>query len=253
MGKGGRNLTLNPQQPTFGTKQLVSKDQAKNIKRKNLSFSFSYFNQVPNYFGIGMCSKEWHVGLIERLKTLGKMTPEQIFENNKGNKSLRCHPINWESKNVPIKRNDLTWLPSEILNNEEDFPIVQLSISNASGRIIGFLDRDSSIFHIVMLDPHHNIQPSKKTNYQIQPTTNGLSQYDDLLSKLDKLKSIVSSCKTNCELHNHIQVIDSQHDHIIYFRLDDSFYDEYHTITQKYSNKDIIEHGIIALMDKKNN
>ena len=53
---------------------------------------------------------------------------------------------------------------------------MQFSITKSTGRIVGYFDRDSSIFHIVLLDPEHNIQPAKKTNYQIQPTTKGLSQ-----------------------------------------------------------------------------
>jgi hypothetical protein len=64
---------------------------------------------------------------------------------------------------------------------------MQFSITKSTGRIVGYFDRDSSIFHIVLLDPEHNIQPAKKTNYQIQPTTKG---HDFLkLSKRTKNKT----------------------------------------------------------------
>ena len=67
MGKDGKKLIQN--KPSYGTNQLVSVKQDKEIKRKRISFSFSYFNQL-DYFGIGMCSSKWYISLIERLKTL---------------------------------------------------------------------------------------------------------------------------------------------------------------------------------------
>ena len=188
MGKNGKLLNLNSDSPKYGNKSLVTKEQENELKRRKITFSFSYFKQIPN-FQIGECSKGWHIGLLERLGALGTMTPQEVLEENRGSIALRCHPIDWSAKNIPIQRKDLDWLPKEILDNETDFPIMQFSITKSTGRIVGYFDRDSSIFHIVLLDPEHNIQPAKKTNYQIQPTTKGLSQYDDLLNKLERIKS----------------------------------------------------------------
>lgn len=247
MGKDGKKLIQN--KPSYGTNQLVSVKQDKEIKRKRISFSFSYFNQL-DYFGIGMCSSKWYISLIERLKTLGTMTPEEVLEDNRGSDSLRCHNIDWNSKNIPIKRKDLNWLPNEILNNDAEFPIMQFSVSTGTGRIVGFFDRGSSVFYIVLLDPHHNVQPARKTKYQIQPTTKGVSQYDDLLSKLEKITTIVSSCSKACELHNHINSINEPHNNIIYFGLEGSYYNEIKKLSDKYSLAEIFEYGILALSDK---
>ena len=174
MGKNGKLLNLNSDSPKYGNKSLVTKEQENELKRRKITFSFSYFKQIPN-FQIGECSKGWHIGLLERLGALGTMTPQEVLEENRGSIALRCHPIDWSAKNIPIQRKDLDWLPKEILDNETDFPIMQFSITKSTGRIVGYFDRDSSIFHIVLLDPEHNIQPAKKTNYQIQPTTKAVS------------------------------------------------------------------------------
>lgn len=49
------------------------------------------------------------------------MTPQEVLEENRGSIALRCHPIDWSAKNIPIQRKDLDWLPKEILDNETDF------------------------------------------------------------------------------------------------------------------------------------
>ena len=118
---------------------------------------------------------------------------------------------------------------------------MQFSITKSTGRIVGYFDRDSSIFHIVLLDPEHNIQPAKKTNYQIQPTTKGLSQYDDLLNKLERIKK--------CKLHSHISVIEELHDNIVYIGLDNDFYSTYQEILKKIPLQKILENGILVSMD----
>ena len=103
---------------------------------------------------------------------------------------------------------------------------------------------------IVLLDPEHNIQPAKKTNYQIQPTTKGLSQYDDLLNKLERIKSIVSDCSDKkCKLHSHISVIEELHDNIVYIGLDNDFYSTYQEILKKIPLQKILENGILVSMD----
>lgn len=249
MVKNGKLLNLNSDLPKYGNKSLVTKEQENKIKRRKITFSFSYFRQIPN-FQIGACSKKWYVGLLERLGALGEMSPQEVLEENKGSDALRCHPIDWDTKNIPIQRKNLEWLPKEILENEDEFPIMQLSITKSTGRIVGYFDRDSSIFHIILLDPKHNIQPSKKTNYQIQPTTKGVSQYDDLLNKLEQIKRIVSNCPDKkCELHSHIHAIEGLHDNIVYVGLDNDFYVTYQEILKKISLQEIMEKGILASMD----
>lgn len=189
---------------------------------------------------------------MERLQTLGTMTPQEVLEENRGSNALRCHPIDWNAKNIPIQRKELDWLPKAILDNEEEFPMMQFSISSSTGRIVGYFDRDSSVFHIVLFDPNHNIQPSKKTNYQIQPTTKGVSQYDDLLNKLEKIKKIVKDCPDkSCKLHASIKNIEELHDNIVYVGLDEDFYSTYQVILQEHSLQEILEEGIFKFMDKE--
>ena len=251
MEKNGKQLNLNSGSPKYGNKSLVTKEQENELKRRKISFSFSYFKQIPN-FEIGDCSREWHIGLLERLGTLTTMTPEEVLEENKGSIALRCHQIEWDAKNIPIQRKDLDWLPKEILENEVEFPIMQFSITKSTGRIVGYFDRDSYIFHIVLLDPKHNIQPSKKTNYQIQPTTKGISQYDELLNKLERIKKIVSNCPNGkCELHSHISVVEGLHDNIVYIGLDNDFYTIYQEILKKIPLQEIMENGILASIENE--
>jgi len=246
MVKNGKRLTLDSNNPKYGNKSLVTAEQEQEIKRRKITFSFSYFRQIPD-FEIGGCSQSWHVGLVERLGSLGTMTPQEVLEENKGSIALRCHPIDWKAKNIPIQRKDLDWLPKEILDNESDFPMMQFSISQSTGRIVGYFDRDSSIFHIVLLDPKHNIQPSKKDNYQIQPTTKGISQYDELLNKLERIKRVVKNCPDkSCQLHSHIGMMEKLHDNIVYVGLDNDFYSTYQEILKKYSLQEIFENGIVA-------
>lgn len=248
MEKNGKKSKINHSSPKYHNKLLVGEDQKNLAERRKTTFSFSYFRQIP-YFQIGTCTREWHIGLLERLKTLGSMSPQEILEDNRGSNALRCHPINWQAKNIPIQRSDLTWLPKEILENEADFPLMQFSITNSTGRIVGYFDRDSSIFHIILLDPNHNIQPSRKTNYQLQSTTAGISQYDDLLNKLERIKKIVAECANKeCKLHSSIHAIETLHDNIIYTGLDNDFYDSYQEILQNHSIKEIIEAGILQFI-----
>lgn len=243
----GRSLTTGA--PKYGAKQLVSNEQKNAIKKEKVSFSFLYFRQIDN-FGIGNCSQNWHVGLLSRLSTLGSMTLHELLNENKGSDALRCHQIDWKAKKVPIQRSDLDWLPSDVLENEDEFPMMQLSITISTGRIVGFFNRDSSVFYIVLLDPNHNIQPASATNYQIQATTKGISQYDALLNKLENIKQIVNSCELECKLHSRLNEIEELHDNIIYTGLDNSTYEAYNEALSEYSIGEIIEFGVLALMDK---
>lgn len=250
MAKNGKKLTLSSDKPRFGSKALVTSDQEKLIERRKIAFSFSYFRQITN-FQIGACPPKWHVGFLERMSILGTMTPQEVLEENRGSESLRCHPIDWNAKNIPVRRSNLDWLPQEILDNETEFPMMQFSISAGTGRMIGFFNRDSSVFYITLLDPNHNIQPSKKTNYQIQPTTQGISQYDDLLNKLENIKKVVKDCKDkSCKLHVHIHEMEGLHHNITYVGLDKDFYSSYQEILQEHSLQEILENGILSLTNK---
>ena len=243
----GKSLTT--EKPKFRRKSLVTKEEERNIKKEKMIFSFFHFKEIKN-FEIGNCSSKWYFSLLKRLSVLESMTSEQLLEDNRSGKALRCHPINWSMKNVPIKRTDLIWLPKEILENEAEVPIMQLSISTGTGRIIGYLDKNSSVFYIILLDPNHNIQPCKKDNWQIQPTKKGFSQYDDLLTKIDSIYEFIKKCphSSECEIPSKIEEINTENN-IIYTILDDEFYLNYQEQLEKYTLQEIVESGILYLME----
>ena len=247
MARNGKRLT--PDAPKYGRKRLVTADEERDLKRRRITFSFSFFRQIK-HFGIGDCTREWYAGLLQRLSTLCDMTLQELLEENKGSKALRCHPIDWSAKHVPLRREDLDWLPQEIRENDVEFPIMQISISQSTGRIIGYFDRDASIFHIVLLDPKHNLQPAAKTNYQVQPTQEALSQYDELLKKLEYFKELVKSCPNiDDKLHEHLKAMERLHDNIVYVDLDDDFYEIYRDLLKRYSLREIIEAGVTGLLN----
>jgi len=108
------------------------------------------------------------LSVIYRLQELSKLTISEVTENRdivEG--SMRIHNINWSAKSVPIKRSDLNWIDKDYLNNEEEFPIMQIAVSRAEGRLVGFFDEQNA-FQIVLLDPLHNAQPSKYNGYKVR-------------------------------------------------------------------------------------
>ena len=76
------------------------------------------------------------------------------------------------------------------------------------------------------------------------------NKYDDLLNKLERIKSIVSDCSDKkCKLHSHISVIEELHDNIVYIGLDNDFYSTYQEILKKIPLQKILENGILVSMD----
>ena len=76
------------------------------------------------------------------------------------------HNIDWKARNIPFKREDIDWL-DEYFDNPAEFPLFQISVSKALGRLVGFLDEDN-IYQVVLLDPLHNAQPSSYNGYKVQ-------------------------------------------------------------------------------------
>lgn len=137
-------------------------------RETHFTFSLRYWEQQDN-FGLRDENISWFVGVLDRLKTISNQRIEDIFKQSGLAKSLRFHAINWSQKNIPITRDDLTQIPTEVRNNPEEFELYQFSISQSLGRIVGYFDF-GHIFHIVLLDPKHNIQPTKNTGYRVDAT-----------------------------------------------------------------------------------
>ena len=132
-------------------------------------FSFRFYRQV-DFFGFDGAKVEplWLVSLMDRLAQLGKLTIEECVADPAKAQAYRLHPIDWKGKNVPISRTDLDWIDKVYLDDDENYPMRQFSVSTARGRVVGFFDENET-FQVVLLDPLHNIQPSKLFNYTVDP------------------------------------------------------------------------------------
>lgn len=141
-----------------------------------ITFSFRYFTQ-QQYFGIGDQKAPWFANLFDRIRDLSGKT-KNILENQKERDAYRLHPIDWNAKNCPITIKDLDSVPEIIKNNAEDDFFWQFQLSKGTGRVVGFFNEDFSIFYIVLLDPKHNIQPSKDYGFSVDETTIATTEYE---------------------------------------------------------------------------
>lgn len=198
MARNGKKLTNGPS----GKKQLnnlapvaVSKRLTTYVGRSNLSFSFQYFQQIE-FFQLGEQDNNWYLGLLERLKDLsGK--DSNLMADVTAKQKYRLHPINWSQTRIPIKKDDLYWVPEEY-RNSEDIEFQQFEITQSSGRVVGFFNETNEIFFIVLLDPKHNIQPTKDTGYRVDRTFEALTDYEQLLVQI-KNGSIAAKHSTRAE------------------------------------------------------
>lgn len=181
MAKNGKRLT---DKKYNGTKPLTNEQsKAKSLLipqeykgNPYITFSFRYFAQ-QQYFGIGDQDAPWFANLFDRVKDLSGKT-KSILENQKEREDYRLHPIDWTAKNCPITIDDLVSVPKAIKDNAEDDFFWQFQLSKGTGRVVGFFNEDFSIFYIVLLDPKHNIQPSKDYGFSVDETTIATTEYE---------------------------------------------------------------------------
>lgn len=242
MAKSGPKLTQ--EKPS----KLPNLDIRVRPKDSKIKFSFSYFKEISN-FQIGGCNSTWFVSLIERLTILSEKESSFFLEGNRGGKSLRWHEINWNAKNIPLERSVCTWVPEQYLNNNRDYPFFQFSISTGTGRVIGFFNIDYTVFYIVLLDPHHNLQPSKDFKYKVTSTRQIPTEYDQLLKEYDCICDEVKKCVADkpCKAKEAKQI--AQLYNIVYARLDDDLLELYEQqIESGKSMHDILENGLFNLL-----
>jgi hypothetical protein len=187
----------------------------------------------------------WFASLFTRLKELCKHDIDALTYDWGLSDAWRYHAIDWTSKKIPISRSDLD-LPGNIANNEEEYPMMQLAISTGRGRIVGYWD--SEIFNIVLLDPLHNIQPSKDYDYNVDDSKPTTSQYSSLLKDVNDLKS--KRCiDEHCPIHSGLQKLPtkSNHTNLVYAFVDHEVkgHIDEHGITK------LLEMGVVTLLDKK--
>ena len=220
----------------FDKKPLVSLDDTRKKELTarvsgHMSFSFEFFKEI-DYFGIGDCDTKWFSSLFEAINVYSSMDLSKLPRN----KTTRYHEINWEQKNIPIKFEDLDWLPKneQILVSPNE--IFQLNITKGSGRIIGFII--ANIFYIVLLDPKHNLQPSKDYNYKVDPTSISETQYEEVKSKFDKLFEWTRDQLT--EQQKNELTLSRPQMHVIFTYMSDKDYQEYKQFCTDTSIKDLI-------------
>lgn len=166
-----------------------------------ITFSFKYFGQ-QEYFGIGEQDAAWFANLFDRIKDLSGKT-KAVLENPTERDAYRLHPINWSAKNCPITIADLSSVPQNIKDNAENDFFWQFQLSKGRGRVVGFFNEDSTVFYIVLLDPKHNIQPSKDYGYDVNETKEAITEYERIqMCIAGAVKEFVKSCgdKKDCPL-----------------------------------------------------
>lgn len=137
-------------------KTQLSKESQSSIRpteiksRQGISFSFKYYDASHDKFSCnGKDGLYWQT-LVNRLRDISGLTALQLRQG--GNKTLRCHPIDWSK----------TSENSFGLKDEEqlvDIPYQFSLSSNEHGRVHGFIIDE--VFYIVWLDPNHLLYPAK--------------------------------------------------------------------------------------------
>jgi hypothetical protein len=182
----------------------ISPPEPKPPAPKRWTFSFRHWRQIE-YFGLDRTDSGWFASLLQKLTVLSEEEVDRFICDSHKLDVWRYHRIDWGHKNIPIQPKDLSWIPKEITNNKEEFILVQFQISTGLGRVVGFWDRDY-IFNIVLLDPLHNLQPSKDHNYRVDPCSPLSCDYTKLLHSLDSI--LESYCKDlDCNIAKYIQNI----------------------------------------------
>ncbi|MFA6062878.1 MAG: hypothetical protein WC736_09780 [Gallionella sp.] len=236
-------------------KQAINRTQLRENQR--WSFSFRFFEERKD-FGLdsALIGKKWVLSVVYRLQELSKLTISQVMESRDVvDGTLRIHNINWDHKNTPIKRADLTSIEPEYLDNPEEFPIIQFAVSKAEGRIIGFFDEDNS-FQVVLLDPLHNAQPAKRNEYKVRFCKPLGCEITGLRHEAKKAIEKIQgrSCSCARELTSSLDWSESSTGVALIITSDDDKIfkdaDEIISMGKAASYTDIVETGIYTLLDK---
>jgi hypothetical protein len=175
------------------------------------AFTFRFWREHANFgfaFGKKTARVRWFVSLLNRLRELSAYDVDEFRSgSSRVRGELRYHDIDWNARNVPISRKDLIWVDSRYLNNDDEYPLVQFHLSKALGRVVGFWD-ENSLFNIVLLDPLHNIQPSKYNGHAVQPCSPLGCEHSELLKQVDDARHALqcprvgTACAGRLALHS---------------------------------------------------
>lgn len=220
---------------------------------KRWSFSFRYWKQLE-YFGLDKSRPKWFVSLLEKLKELSNKEIEKFITDSAEMDTWRYHAVKWTQKNIPIQRDDMDWIDTVYRNNPDDYPILQFQVSRALGRIVGFWD-ENNVFNIALLDPLHNIQPTKSHDYKVDDCSPLSCEYSSLLSEVHSLKQL-RLCKNDCGYPDVLDKIptSSINKNVLIHFLDDKQKAELDSvITDKSTYTDILMIGVDFFKETQDN
>ncbi len=220
--------------------------------RRRWTFSFRFWKQIE-FFGLDKSDPKWFVSLLTKLVELSKEDIDAFRADGRKKEAWRYHDISWTQQNIPIQRSDLTWLHPDYRENEADYPLVQFQVSQALGRVVGFWDEEQ-VFNIVLLDPLHNIQPSKLFHYKVNPASPLPCKYSSLLHDIETVKK--GECPTpDCPVHQGLRTVPKQ-DHfydVMILRLGESETSDVFDLIksgQASSVHDILYEGMVAVLGR---
>lgn len=235
---------LAPDVPARGVRPVVKKAPPS----KKWTFSFRYWRQI-DYFGLDQSRDKWFVALLQKLSDLSGLDMDLFKRDRDMIDHWRYHKINWNQRNIPVKRADLNWIPDMYLKNEEDYELIQFQISQALGRVIGFWD-ETYTFNIVLLDPLHNMQPSEAFNYRVRDCSPLNTDFADLVKDIESAKSRICQqpeCPVNLDLKQLPQCNYGQT--IIILRLNDEQSNLIASTMEKHNLtiEELLEYGTVNL------
>lgn len=219
---------------------------------KRFTFSFRFWRQCE-FFSLEKARIGWVAALLERLADLSKERMDEMFSDRGKKDWWRIHEIDWNAEGIPIKRSDLGWVPEDFRENTDDYPFLQFQISKALGRVIGFLD-DENVFNVVLLDPHHNMQPSKYFDYKVTWCQPAMADYPSLLADVAEAKQaacVQESCPANQALR---MLPGRRHDHpVLVFSLEPTLLQAAQDLVTNGKAKSlqgIVEDALIRLLEE---
>ena len=142
---------------------------AQHPRNKAWAFGLKHFREIKHFgFESSEIDRRWLVSVVYRLAELSALSIQDVTRDGSARGgTLRIHEIDWFSRGIPIAPDDLDWMPEPSAADGREFTLIQIAVSKATGRLIGFFDEDD-VFQIVLFDPLHNAQPSKFNDYKVR-------------------------------------------------------------------------------------
>lgn len=176
---------IKPKTQSDSLKPAIEKRDVNSLPR--YTFTFDCFDRSHSLFNLGddigqqkAIHGEWFIDWLDAMREISQMPIPSL----KGGK-FDLHPVDWEHAN-PQK-------PADADQRE----YLQLRVNKSRGRIIGFAS-SGSVFHIVWLDPHHNLSNSEgygKAVYYRSPK----SEYEILLDRITNAESRIAELESDID------------------------------------------------------